>query len=455
MGLSSNLFFDPDSNIETLYSRVSISADQIADAKNKKDTLLEYLKPELSASLDMQVKHWLQGSYKNHTVIRPVRKGDEFDIDVGVYLFCNAEEEGLEAADAKSLNREILEWFAHHNEESKLEDSKNCCERLSYPASFHIDIPLYYLDEKTSICRLATKEDGWVESDPKALQDWFDGAVDHLTPTQLARLRRIIKYLKAWVALKWKDEKGEIPSIAITVLVAYYYVDSTDDDDAFIETALLALNHIMENDALNNPVNGDDLLGFDADQIRVARRKARALINSCEYIKSSSDSFQQFVLWSGTFEHLFPPFAERLEEIEGSTNLPAITTPPKIRVRHLNKSKVQQGSSVVDSIRVFKDEHLYFSVDNHAAYGADAEVHWMVRNQDREASKVNDLGHTSALPLNEECYEGCRYNGTHYMECLILNNGNISGISAVKVRITGFARPLRNPLRKRYFKGKK
>lgn len=455
MGLSAKLFFDPKNDIETLFSRVSLNSEQMADAKNKKDTLLEYLKPELSKSLDMNVKHWLQGSYKNHTVIRPVSKGKEFDIDVGVYLFCNAEEVGLRAIDAKNLNREKLKWFTYNYEDSELEDSKNSCERLIYPASFHIDIPLYCFDENTGVCRLATQDDGWLDSDPKALQDWFDASVDHLKPVQLARLRRTIKYLKAWVSLKWKDEEGKIPSVALTVLVATYYVDCSEDDDAFIETASLVLNHILENDTVESPVNGDDLLGFDTAKIIVARKKARALKNSCNYIKSSSDSFHQFVLWSGTFEHLFPPFAERLNELEGSTNLPATSTPPRIRVRHLNKSKSQQSNNVTESVSAYIDENLYFSIDNQMDFGSGSEIHWMVRNQDKEASTVNDLGHIKVLALDEECYELCSYSGTHYMECLVINNGDIKGISAVKVRITGFTRPVRNPPRKRYFKGKK
>ena len=75
MGLSSKLFFD-NSESETLFTRISLTEEQMKDAKDKKDKLLELLKPELSTSLETPVKHWLQGSYKNHTLIRPVRKGD-------------------------------------------------------------------------------------------------------------------------------------------------------------------------------------------------------------------------------------------------------------------------------------------------------------------------------------------------------------------------------------------
>jgi hypothetical protein len=67
MGLSSKLFFENNEN-ETLFTRISLTPEQLEDARAKKDKLLELIKPELSSSLEVPVKHWLQGSYKNHTL---------------------------------------------------------------------------------------------------------------------------------------------------------------------------------------------------------------------------------------------------------------------------------------------------------------------------------------------------------------------------------------------------
>ena len=453
MGLSANLFYDSDNEVETLFSRVSLTKEQIEDARSKKDTLLEYLKPEMSSALDVRVKHWLQGSYKNHTLIRPARKGEEFDIDVGIYVLLNAEEEGLDASDVKGLNRQILEWFARNKPETQVDDSKSNCERLCYPSSFHIDVPLYYFDAESNECKLATQDNGWVDSDPKALQDWFDEKASKYDANQLARLRRVIKYLKAWTALNSEDERA-IPSIAITVLVAYYYSDFEDDDDAFIYTAIPILEYILGNDTLPSPINGDDLLGFGADEREQLVSKAEALKNLCEFVKDTKDSIHQFVLWSGTFKYLFPPLSDQIESLKQNTNLPAITTPPRIRIRHLNKSDVEQSNRVAEEVRVYRDEKLYFSLENADAYRHDAEVHWMVRNKDNEAKRFNDLGHTTVSSLHEECFESCSYKGCHYMECLVLVGGEIAGIGSVRVRIAGFSRPVRNPPRKRYFKGR-
>ncbi|MFQ3261816.1 CBASS cGAMP synthase [Reinekea sp.] len=453
MGLSAKLFFENNEN-ETLFTRISLTPEQLEDARAKKDKLLELIKPELSSSLEVPVRHWLQGSYKNHTLVRPIQKGDEFDIDVGIYVLCNAEEEGLSALDVKQVNRSILEWYVSNRPEAKVGDSKTSCERLIYPSSFHIDIPIYYYDAETDTCKLAVQSDEWIDSDPKALQDWFNKKVSSLTPKSLAQLRRIIKYLKVWTAIKGKEDEIRIPSIAITVLVADLYVEADDDDDAFIQTAVNVMNYIIENDSLDNPCGRGDLFGFKENEYKKIKNRSDSLKNACEFINKSEDSLQQYVLWSATFEHMFPPFIERIDEVTKNTNLPAITVPPKIKVRHLDKNKRLLSSSVKDEIKVFRDEELYFSIENDADYSETTEVHWIVRNQDAEAKRVNDLGHTSVLSVSEERYEGCSYSGTHYMECLVLDKNNIKGMGAVKVRITGFSRPLRNPPRKKYFKGR-
>mgnify|MGYP000214467522 CR=1 FL=1 len=269
MSLSAKLFFDNDDS-ETLLSRISLTSEQIEEAKEKKNKLLELIKPKLAGSLDVQVKHWLQGSYKNHTLIRPVRKGDEFDIDVGIYILCNAEKEGLSALDVKSLNREVLEWFVTNRPEAKLENSKTSCERLSYQSSFHIDIPIYYYDSTSDVCKLAIQDDEWVDSDPKALQDWFDDTVRDLSPKSLAQLRRVIKYLKVWTAIKGKDDGVTLPSIAITVLVALYYEEADDEDDSFIQTAIKVMGYVMANKTLPNPVQEADLFGVHARIFRIS-----------------------------------------------------------------------------------------------------------------------------------------------------------------------------------------
>lgn len=453
MGLSANLFFSTAEDKETLFSRISLTPDQISEGRFHKDNLLELIKPELTSALEVPVRHWLQGSYKNHTIIRPTKKGEEFDIDVGLYALTDAESEGFDAKELKELLRNVLEWFVSNRTEAKLADSKNSCERLRYPGIFHIDIPLYYYDAATDTCKLATANSGWVDSDPKALQEWFNERTTCLSRPALSQLRRVLKYLKSWTALTAKDDSVTIPSVALTILVASNFAEFDDDDDAFVNTAIAVCDHILANSSVQNPCGEGDLLNLEQNDLGILRSRLSILKRVCEFASGSSDSMEQFVLWSTTFEHLFPAYHDLDKDASEKTGLPAITTPPQIRVRHLDKNGKILSNQVQDSITAHKGESLYFSIENVADYPIDSIVKWFVKNKGQEAVRINDLGHIWNASLNDESPEGCEYNGIHYKECLIVDDKSIKGLSSVKVIIRGFPRPRRNSPRNTYFKG--
>lgn len=445
MGHSANLFLSSNGDKETLNKRVTLLAEQIEYARTKKDQLLNYLKSELSTRLAIPVGYCLQGSYKNHTLIRPVRMGEEFDIDAGVYLMFDAESQGVQAKDAKSIFRSILENYCSANTDAKLTDTKPNCERISYPGSFHIDLPLYYFVKDTKICRLATESSGWIDSDPKSLQDWFDNKINAFSSEKKARLRRCIKNIKTWVALK----AVKLPSIAITVFIANKFADFEQDDDVFVQNAANLAHHLNTDNKILSPINRDDLIaGTDEDKTKL-NEQLRKLINSLVEANDRHSATEAHPYWSSIFEHIYPPFAE-IEESSDITNLPALTTLPMINIRKKDRNDQFIGDSSNDVINGFLGEHLDFSITNTTSYPANAVAKWMVRNKEKEASIANDLGHFRTLSLNDICDEHCGYKGTHYMECIIEANGQILGAKSIRVTVSSISRPLRNPPRQNH-----
>lgn len=445
MGVSSKVFNSSDNETETLNKRVTLLVEQIGYARKKKDHLLEYLKSELSLKLDIKTGYWLQGSYKNHTLIRPVRKGEEFDIDAGIYLFFNAERKGVSASDAKQILRSIIDSYCAANREASLANSKPNCERIQYSGNFHIDLPLYYFDQATNTCRLATEKSGWIDSDPKSLQDWFDNQVRLFSDPKKARLRRVIKNLKTWVCLKG----AKLPSIAISVFIAESYQDFETDDDAFIQNAANLANHILSGDKILSPINGDDLVGEQEEEIEKLNHDLTYLLENLQLAHNSDSACEAHPYWTQVFEHIYPPFAE-LEENTSSSQLPAKTAPPTINIRTKNKKGAFITDSAAESVNAYIDESLEFSVTNRTHYHPNAIVRWMVRNKDLDASLANDLGHNKVSVINEICIEHCGYRGTHYMECFIEHNGIVLGGKSIKVKIYGSQRPVRNPPRQSY-----
>jgi hypothetical protein len=434
-------FYSNDSDKETLATRNTLLIEQLDAVRQEKDKLLLFLKSQLAGYLGEKVAYWIQGSFKNHTVIRPVRRFDEFDVDVGLYIFADAEGKGVNASDAKSLLNRALQAYCESHSTAKLEDSKPNCERISFPDNFHIDLPLYYIDEQTGKCRLATENNGWIDSDPKALQSWFDNQVKHFSDTEKARLRRVIKAIKTWVSLK----KIKLPSIAISTFIARNYVGYASEEDAIWELSNSLINYIETGRKVLSPINGDDLIstkGEELDKLKNACSQLQSVLRAVALSESIIVSHQ---LWSIEFEHILPPL-NSLKVQPAKESLPAITTPPQISVKTSNGGPEQ----IVDTVTVYRGDKLSFRVHNKSDYPEDSEVIWMVRNTDKDAALKNDLGHNQRFDISELVTENCEYRGKHFMECTILNAGQIVGVSSVVVNIYQQHRPVRNPPKKRY-----
>lgn len=449
MGKSANMFLSSSEDMETLNKRVTLLAEQMDYARSKKNHLLAYLKSELSNKLGVPVGYCLQGSYKNHTLIRPVRINEEFDIDAGVYLMFDAKSQGIQANDAKSILRSVLIRYCAANNDAELAESKPNCERVCFPGSFHIDLPLYYFVKQTDICRLATEKSGWIDSDPKSLQDWFDNKISTYSTEKKARLRRCIKNIKTWVGLR----TVKLPSIAITVFIANTFADFEQDDDVFVQNAANLLHFLKDDNKILSPINGDDLIGSTNEDKTKLSEQLTLLLDSLKGANNSKSATEAHPFWSSIFEHIYPPFAE-IEELVPVTNLPALTTVPSINIRKTDRDNRFLEDSSAEIIYGFLGEHLAFSITNSASYPANATVKWMVRNKEKEASLANDLGHLRAFKLNDVCEEHCGYRGTHYMECIIEGNGQILGAKFIKVIVSSITRPSRNPPRKIYGPGR-
>ena len=72
----------------------------------------------------------------------------------------------------------------------------------------------------------ATEENGWENSDPKALYVWWKDALDD---AKRQRARRLVRYLKTWAALNLA-EKERPSSILLTVLACDAYLGLNEGD---------------------------------------------------------------------------------------------------------------------------------------------------------------------------------------------------------------------------------
>lgn len=164
-----------------------------------------------------------QGSYKLNTMIRT--KKDTCDIDIGVYL---KEKPNVVAS---TIQGHIWDALEKHSGSTPIH--KNKCIRVDYASQYNIDIPVYYkanLTDNSVSPKLATKNGGWLDSDPLRFFEWVTNHSNYCE-----QLVRVIRYLKIW-----SDTSGKKlpPGVALTVIATDHFVKKDGRDElSLLETA--------------------------------------------------------------------------------------------------------------------------------------------------------------------------------------------------------------------------
>lgn len=304
-------------------------------------------------------------------------------------------------------------------------------------------MPVYHYEPDLDERRLATLSSGWEESDPKLFQDWFR---DNTPQVQRHKIRRCIKYLKAWSALKWlEEEQGKFPSIVITVLVAQLWEPQDDDEDNLIFLIEQLNNYFSTNNEVRNPVYPDqDLLSFEHQEMVTLRDNLSELLRIVNEIKGSTSIQTSHFNWTYVFEHLLPPAPTEVIE-EAKKNLPAITYIPSVEAIVSDKKSGRHVGTYHDDFSIPKGCYIRFKITNATTMPAGTKLVWMVRNQGKEASAISDLGHKEILNPNETTSRGTAYEGPHFMECYVTMNGTVIGYERIGVKVRTTTLPPRNP----------
>lgn len=195
-------------------------------------------------------QHCTQGSYAMRTAIMPTGD-DEFDLDNGVYLKGYSMEKDNWLS-TQTVHAWVKDAVNDHTSNSPID--KNTCVRVVYEDKYHIDLPIYIMGENSdgdSIAYLAHKSKGWIESDPKAFTNWFQGFVND----NGQQIRHMVKYLKAWKDYKKIDIKG----MAITILVCNNFsITANRDDISLLDTVTNIIDSLEDSFHCYKPVTPTD-----------------------------------------------------------------------------------------------------------------------------------------------------------------------------------------------------
>lgn len=452
-----HLFYSTDQEKKTLHSRIIPSEIQQELQQERWNDLADYLTTDLREVTEYSISSWLQGSYKFATQIRPPSKSAEFDIDLGVYFNWSGEPDSgkFSARELKSFVQESLNKYKAEAGDDVLEvvsPPKSRCSRIRFKEGFHIDVPSYHLDPQKDLRSLATEDNIWEDSDPKALYLWFQS---RFTDGEKSfQLRRIVKYMKMWAALHFPENERP-SSVLLTVLATESFINLSSDqlsgDDETLEYVIKGvIERLVNNSVVLNPVNSSENLNrLDESQTNIFLEKLNTLFHIVENALNANTEIETACIWSEVFFHFFP-LPESSETDSNGRSLMIIKFDPQVAVRAIpkqNPHKVYNGKNRIGPIP--KQCKIEFKLINAHDLHPNAQVHWMVRNEDDEAAFENDLGHPAGL--GNSAQENSAYKGTHYMDVIVKSPFNdVIGFRRIPVEIAGYFMPPRNPKKPGY-----
>ena len=457
MGAAAELFHSSDAGKETLNKRVRPSAAQRDFLKENKDDLEKHLKNDLSERCGYPVSTFLQGSYKLHTLIRPVTKYDEYDVDVGVYVEWGEWDGAISPQDLREHAQRSLVEYNRTGQSESVDEPKERCSRVRYKQQFHIDTPIYHHNTDTLVARLATLHSGWELSDPEKMVRWFQARLDG---DERAQVRRLTRYLKAWAALRFRDAAPSRPSsLMLTVLAVDAYAASTDEISAADDDALRAIltsirNRLHYSSYVQNPVPSDgdrNLNRMDQQNFDNFVEALGQFADIAQRAIESDDDVEAATIWAEAFDYLFPlPDVEGILEESAGRGVAVVAPIIEVAISATEggRSIRRHNEGIVEFVRI--GEWLRFEIVNANALPARAQVKWIVRNTGEYAHKENDLGHSKNDNGSFVHDEKAAYYGRHFMDCEVRVDGRLYSLTRVPVVVTGLPMPPRHPPRPSY-----
>ncbi|MEC9265737.1 MAG: CBASS cGAMP synthase [Pseudomonadota bacterium] len=457
MGLASGLFYSTDGDKQSLHRRITPTRQQKDDQKERWKSLRNYLVEVLEPLSECNIRSWLQGSYKFRTQIRPMGNVREFDIDLGIYFEWKNGPNGYgieyTADEVREFTLSSLLSFEHDDLKEVMLPPKKRCMRVHFEGDFHVDVPVYHFLEDQDLRRLAVEGNVWENSDPKKIYQWF---VNQFNDDRRRLARRLIRYLKCWAALRFKEGVGP-SSILLTVLVGEMLptIDlqtEQSDDEAFHWIVARIAARLESNSEVRNPVDYTEVLtdrmkGPDFDNFFVKLtelERATAFALDSETVLDAADR------WSLVFLHFFPlPEEDVVRSITESGGAIAKMSVPDVIIRAAHKQNSARVIHGRNEIRqVPRDCVIRFTVSNLRDFPAGTLFEWTVRNEGSEAEDINDLGHPAGFGTSVK--EHTAYVGRHYMDCVARHLGKVIGLRRIPVSITGAPMPPRNSKRPAY-----
>lgn len=249
---------------------------------------------------DYYPKFYIQGSYKMKSGIRT--KDDICDLDDGVYFLQEPDES---TTTLQTWVKNAVDGYTDTQPEHRAK-----CIRSIFAGDYEIDMPVYYkVDGKDY--QLAVKNNGWEDSDPKAMVDWYNSKKD-----TGGQLNRMVKYLKGWC----DNIRNNMPNgLAMTILAskAKERIVQNDRDDIYLKDILIEIKRFLDIkfECIVPAIPGDDLFqNYDDVRKRNFLEALKNFIQDAESALKEKNQLKSSKLWKKHLGDRFPEGEDKDED---------------------------------------------------------------------------------------------------------------------------------------------
>ncbi|MNL02789.1 Cyclic AMP-GMP synthase [compost metagenome] len=367
----SQLFFTSDADETALLDHLDLDATQKTEIQNAKGLVRAALRegiPKKYAELGLpgkapQPRFFTQGSWAYKTLNAPCQPPQEADIDDGCYLpmtFVTQQTKRPSVA-AEAFFRIAEDALAPlvKAKSWRFGGVKPTCIRIHISTSAHIDVPLYAIPDdefeklkksmalearamdsatlNDSIDRwdtlpldqvlLAHRDENWMPSDPRPLNDWFIDQVE----VQGRQLRRVIRYLKAFRDHQWKS--GGPASVLLMAAAVPLFQQEIGRDDLSLLNVAKGIPRALRTGVSHPTDESESLtdrlrkagLAEGRDLVEEAAMKFDQFASVLEATLAASDAVQGVIWMRGQFGHRFPNRPDRVKISVAATSVAATT----------------------------------------------------------------------------------------------------------------------------------
>ena len=441
------------------YNKVVLSKKETTNLREKKnlnitrlkDGLVEYNEENKTNYKIAEVLE--QGSVAMSTVTQ--NQKNDYDVDVAI-VFDDTNIAGLGQREIKNIVVKALKKKCTNFK--KEPEALTNCVRIVYSDNYHIDFAIYRRiknDDGSYKYEHAGSE--WRERDPRAINNWFKDEIK----THGEKLRQAVRLSKMFCKSResWQMPGGLIQSVLCDEKIQDY----KRMDEMFYYTMKEVQSRLEEDKEIKNPTSEQSLLLKDKDEDKVKNlcNRLKDKLSKLDILFNDKCSEKEAIeAWNEFFKHDYWTYSEdeesrsfavsenlivklmnnKLIEYDDTEeyidNIMPVAHKYNVNVQlncivHRNGkyySKLRYMLSKGEKIK--KGDKLYFYIDTEKSklYGL-YNIYLKVKNVGKIAENTNSIRgqifnmKDYELKENKYHYEEASFEGQHFVECYIEQNG--------------------------------